>query len=253
MTELCRNITVSVKFSIADIFKPIDIEMHYKILNTLANYTDNSIESISSTTEFCTSCVAVNPVDPKFVKNKVVFSTGCKSEKCIADLSLTGELLQQSLPYILGSSRTLSLEYKIQNYGETAYLAQIRVEIPNNVIFSKIPSSCIMQKNDLLCDINNGSPLFNGNSATLKVTMDTTKLDGDKLMIKAQVFSTGEELNNNDNFVETIIPLAEFSDIEISGKSSKTLLSLAEGLRNENITHIYEVNFLFNGCVNERN
>lgn len=216
VAELCRNMSVSVKFSIVDIFKPIDIEMHYKLLNTLPNASVDS-DAKSSTTEFCSSCVAVNPVDPKFAKNKVVFSTGCRNEKCIADLSLNAALQHQSLPYILGSSKTLSIEYKIENHGETAYLAQIRVEIPGGVLFSKVPSSCIMDVDDLLCDINNGSPLFNGNTATLKVMLDTTKLDGEKLSIKAQVFSTGEEQNNDDNFVDMVIPLAEFSDVEISG------------------------------------
>lgn len=44
-------------------------------------------------TEFCSNCVAVNPNDPKVVKNKVAFSTGCKNDKCVADLSVKSSLV----------------------------------------------------------------------------------------------------------------------------------------------------------------
>lgn len=42
--------------------------------------------------EFCNTCVAVDPNDAKSVKNKVVFSTGCKAVRCVADLILQSSL-----------------------------------------------------------------------------------------------------------------------------------------------------------------
>lgn len=42
--------------------------------------------------DFCNTCVAVNPNDVKVVGSKVVFSTGCKSAKCVADLKITSHL-----------------------------------------------------------------------------------------------------------------------------------------------------------------
>lgn len=44
-------------------------------------------------TDFCDTCVALNPNDSKNVKNKVVFSTGCKNARCVADLRVTNVTL----------------------------------------------------------------------------------------------------------------------------------------------------------------
>lgn len=122
-----------------------------------------------------------------------------------------------SVPYILGSTKGITLEYKIENFGETAYLAQINITIFELVSFMKIPSSCKLDNKQLLCDINNGSPLYKGDLGFLKISLDTTKLEGTQLLVKANVFSTGDESNENDNHANTVIPLAEFSDVEISG------------------------------------
>lgn len=121
------------------------------------------------------------------------------------------------LPYILGSTKAITLQYEIQNFGETAYLAQINITIFELVSFMKIPSSCKLDNRQLLCDINNGSPLYKGDLGSLKVSLDTTKLEGTELVVKAHVFSTGDESNEVDNYANNVIPLVEFSDVEISG------------------------------------
>lgn len=166
----------------------------------------------------------MNPTDPKSVKNKVVFSTGCKAAKCVADLSVKSSLIDVlKLPFILGSLSSLLIDYQITNTGETAYLAQIRITLPEtNIGFTKTPSNCVLgedpaETNIMLCDVNGGSPMFKGDTTSIRISVDTTKLDGNELVVKANVFSTGDELNAEDNTVENIIPLAEFSDVEISG------------------------------------
>lgn len=123
------------------------------------------------------------------------------------------------LPYILGSSNSLSIEYQIHNSGETAYLAQIRITIFDGISFKKTPASCSTQPNskELLCNINNGSPLFNGEQGKLTIDLDTTKLELVDFIVKAYVFSTGDELNETDNYVDNVVELAEFSDIEALG------------------------------------
>lgn len=128
-------------------------------------------------------------------------------------------LILHRLPYIIGSSNSLSIEYLIENSGETAYLAQIRITIFDGITFRKTPASCSNQPNtkELLCNINNGSPLFNGDEGKLRIDLDTTKLELVDFIVKAYVFSTGDESNETDNYVDNIIPLAEFSDIEALG------------------------------------
>lgn len=104
-----------------------------------------------------------------------------------------------------------------------AYLAQIRITLPESgVLFTKTPSNCKLDvdapnANIMECDLNNGSPLFKGDKTGIQIGIDTTKLDGTELVIRANVFSTGDELNELDNVVDDIIPLKEFSDIEIIG------------------------------------
>lgn len=128
-----------------------------------------------------------------------------------------------SLPYILGSSSSINIEYTIENARETAYLAQILVTIPETIVsFMKIPSNCHLvdestSTNRMLCDINNRTPLSNGDKVTQVISVDTTKMDGTNLVIKAEVLSTGDEYNDMDNKIENNIPLAEFSDVEILG------------------------------------
>ncbi len=98
-------------------------------------------------------------------------------------------------------------------------MAQIRITIFDGISFKKIPASCSNQPNakELLCNINNGSPLFRGDNGRLRIDLDTTKLELVDFTVKAFVFSTGDELNETDNYVDSVIPLAEFSEIEALG------------------------------------
>ncbi|KAJ6640899.1 Integrin alpha-PS3 [Pseudolycoriella hygida] len=230
--ESCLEYDASVKYSLEDVYKPIDIEMHYQILNLVPQSTD----------VFCDYCLAVNPQDPKSASNKIVFNVGCASERCVADLKLSSTVVEP-IPYIIGSSNSLSIEYRIENAGETAYLTQIRITIFDGITFKKTPASCTSQANtkELLCNINNGSPLFRGDEGKLTIDLDTTKLELVDFIVKAYVFSTGDELNETDNYVDNIIPLAEFSEIEAIGQSSLPVIILQDGIRNETITHIFEI------------
>lgn len=130
-------------------------------------------------------------------------------------------VISNSLPYVLGSSQSIMMAYDIENFGETAYLAQIRITLPeSNILFTKTPSNCKLDEsapnsNIMECDLNNGTPLFKGDKTSIKISIDTTKLDGSELVVKAHVFSTGDELNELDNVVEDNIPLKEFSNIEV--------------------------------------
>lgn len=110
LQQQCRELEASVTFSLPDIFKPIDIEMSYVVTNQLPqNDTgkyfgfsfslvcgifciDFLLSALNFVSEFCDTCVAVNPTDVKVAGNKVVFSSGCASAKCVADLKLSSRL-----------------------------------------------------------------------------------------------------------------------------------------------------------------
>jgi Integrin alpha len=80
--EQCREYAVNVKYNQHEIFKPIELELHYEIVN-----------KIPDEAKFCDTCVATNPSDGKLVKNKVVFSTGCAGSTCMTDLKVRSALL----------------------------------------------------------------------------------------------------------------------------------------------------------------
>lgn len=44
--------------------------------------------------------------------------------------------------------------------GETAYLAQIKITLSNITSFAKVPSNCKMEEDEMICDLQNGNPLF---------------------------------------------------------------------------------------------
>lgn len=69
----------------------------------------------------------------------------------------------------------------------------------------------------MLCDVNNRTPLSNSDRGTQVISIDMTNVDGTNLVIKAEVFSTGDEFNDLDNKLEINIPLVEFSDVEVLG------------------------------------
>lgn len=101
--ESCLEYDASVKYSLDDVYKPIDIEMHYQILNSVPQ-TYNGIQVILLSNkiiqkpflfpEFCEYCLAVNPDDAKVSSNKIVFNVGCASERCVADLKLSSAVIE---------------------------------------------------------------------------------------------------------------------------------------------------------------
>lgn len=121
------------------------------------------------------------------------------------------------LPFVKGVTNIIGLTYKIENLGESAYLAQINISVSESISFMKTPSSCKLDKRQLLCNINNGGPLHKGQVRFLNVSLDTTNFVGTEVLVKANAMSVSDESNDEDNHVADTIPLVEFSEVEISG------------------------------------
>lgn len=77
----CHEFDVAVYFNIVDIFKPIEIEMEYRLVNQLLDET-----------EFCEKCVVLSENSIQSIHTSVVYSTGCKSSMCVADLKVGSSL-----------------------------------------------------------------------------------------------------------------------------------------------------------------
>lgn len=236
--DFCQEYDVKVKPSFADIYKPITIEFTYKV-----------VSNIPTNSEFCERCVMTDPSAVNTIYEKLSFKTGCAGATCIAELKLSAAWLDIKSPYIIGSTRTASLQYVVENSGENAFLPQLNVTLPSLLSLAKLPSHCkLTNLNDglnLLCDLNNGLPLRMSTTTKMTLVLDTTKLEGKSFSIDAEVFSTSEETNRDDNTLLTSVDLQEFSEIEVVGKSSVTEVNLEAQRGKINVT--YQIQVMNNG------
>lgn len=210
LEDRCFDFIVHVRGTLADIFKPISIEMKYETVDKIPEHSQ----------EFCENCVALDPRDSKTMSTKVAFSTGCSSDRCVSDLAVVGTLLNVRQPYILGSTKTITIQYEIYNSGESAYLTQIKISVPTNVTqFSRVPPACRHENNnrDMICDINSGKPVANGERVKLDINLEAGKLDGESFKVFAVVSSAGDEQQPADNEYVNEILMVEFSDVELLG------------------------------------
>jgi len=204
--DKCINYEINIQATLATIFRPIDIKIEFDFVDKIQK----------NDSKFCHTCVMVDSKDPKSLKREIFFSTGCNSSDCKVDLSVTGTLQNVSQPFILGSEKTITINYEIKNVGEPAYSTQLRIEVSSVLTqFSRIPPSCSIDKNVMNCNINNKKPVYNQTTMTLNVTIDVAQLDGKWLEIKADISSIGYDTNPQDNRNINKMSLAEFSEIEI--------------------------------------
>ncbi|XP_065084513.1 integrin alpha-PS3 [Ochlerotatus camptorhynchus] len=236
--DFCQEYDVKVKPSFADIYKPITIEFTYKV-----------VSNIPTNSEFCDRCVMTDPTAVNTIYEKLSFKTGCAGETCIAELKLSAAWLDITSPYIIGSTRTAALQYVVENSGENAFLPQLNVTLPSLLSLAKLPSHCkLTNLNDglnLLCDLNNGLPLRMDATTKMTLVLDMTKLEGKSFSIDAEVFSTSEETNRDDNTLLSSVVLQEFSEIEVVSKASVTEVNLEAQRGNINVT--YQIQVMNNG------
>lgn len=162
--------------------------------------------------------------------------SGCANEKCIADLRVTSVPQTVVDPYVLGSTRTITYEYTVENLNELAYLPQLRITKSTQLQFAKIPPNCQTNEESLLCDITRPY-LSKENSKSITISFDTANMDGKEVRISAEVFSSSDELNPNDNMVTDVVTVTEFSEIETTGYALPALVSLDTFGDFVNITH----------------
>ncbi|XP_037824553.1 integrin alpha-PS3-like isoform X1 [Lucilia sericata] len=224
----CSIMDCNVKFIESEIFKPIELELHYNLVNQVP---DSEV--------FCETCAAVDPAEPKVFSEKIIFSTGCASEICIADMQVKSSGLDHS--YILGSSRTLKVTYDVSNTGETAYLPQINITSSNRLPFARYPSNCKVHESVMLCDLNRGQAMVKGAKDSVTVIYDVSSLTGTAMILTAEVFSTGKELNPGNNIVKDVITLGEFTEIEAVGAPKTPHINLEKMSNTAEVKSYYEI------------
>uniref|UniRef100_A0A182NA97 Uncharacterized protein n=1 Tax=Anopheles dirus TaxID=7168 RepID=A0A182NA97_9DIPT len=237
----CRQIAVQVKATAASIYKPIMVELSYELVRQLP---------VSADAGFCTDCALLDPAVPNRLIQKISFKTGCQGEVCVSDLRLSARWLDISPEYVLGSSKKASLEFEVYNAGENAYLPQLNVTLtPARLTLARLTSECrqtiTAEGVNVMCDLNNGLPLKSSYISRYTLILDMTKLEGTSAEIRAEALSSSEESVQEDNFLEQVLTLKEFSDIEIIGKTSVSEVFLEQQSGLQNIT--YEIQVHSNG------
>ncbi|XP_016972356.1 integrin alpha-PS3-like [Drosophila rhopaloa] len=208
--EQCQVFEAQVRNTKKDMFTPIELEMHYELTN-----------KVSVSGEFCETCVAVDPAEPKVYTEKINIAV------YTADLRLRSKNV--SLSFILGSSDTIRLSYEITNNGETAYLPQFNVTSTPRLAFAQLPGNCRVGDYDdqvMVCDLNRGGPLAKGDSDSVTISFDVSQFSGQSLSIHAEVSSVGKEKNPTDNKQSVEISLEEIAEIDVSGRPADGQIAL---------------------------
>lgn len=78
----CRIYSIQLQYTLGDVFVPIALELHHQLEKDFNTYS-----------EYCNDCVAINPLNVEFVQNQIVFSTGCREIRCVANLKLSGSAI----------------------------------------------------------------------------------------------------------------------------------------------------------------
>uniref|UniRef100_A0A182S993 Integrin_alpha2 domain-containing protein n=1 Tax=Anopheles maculatus TaxID=74869 RepID=A0A182S993_9DIPT len=240
-TSECRRIDVRLKATAASIYKPVFVELSYELERSVPTEPDAG---------FCASCALLDPTVPNRLIQRISFKTGCQGEVCVSDLRLSARWLDITPVYVLGSSKKASLEFEVYNAGENAYLPQLNVTLtPARLTLAKLTSECqqtiTTDAVNVLCDLNNGLPLKASYTSRYTLILDMTKLEGSSAEIKAEALSSSDESAQDDNFLEQVLTLQEFSDIEIIGKTSSSEVFLEQQSGLHNVT--YEIQVHSNG------
>lgn len=233
-TESCDShklIIKSVKESVKDIFKPIEISASFEIVNKVPEHS----------AQFCEFCVASDPQLSQKTSHTITYSTGC-SGTCNADL----KVLSSGAPveFIVGQSLFFTVKYLISNSGERAFLPQITFN--STIGFKRVPSNCNLRSETMTCNLLDGVSMKNGQHDEISIIFDASDLTKlERIHISANATSSGNERNSMDNFVEDIITLKRESNIAVSGNSDPNQINLEKFSNTVNVKNVFEVSFFF--------
>lgn len=200
----CEDYEVDFVPNMKLIYQRIRIEMHYEMKNT-----------ISKATEFCKTCVAVNPADPKEVVAMVGPDIACQDLKCHTNLKVTSSL-PSSYKFQRGSNIKLSIPFKISNSGEDSYVTQLNVKL-TGIEFSRTPPNCASIGNlTMQCDLKNEGPLRKTDALEQIIELNVLKA-GESFNVAAHAASVNQELPNSNNSLIMEVKMVDFSRVHVHG------------------------------------
>ncbi|KAH8244024.1 hypothetical protein KR032_012257, partial [Drosophila birchii] len=232
--EKCRVLELQVSFAYRDVYKPIDVQMHFDVVNNFFFAQESKGKQ-----KFCETCVAVDPTEPKISTERIMINVECANEACIADLQLNSP--NEGITFTLGSNGILLLMYQITNDGETAYRPQFSVTSDSRLPFAQVPGDCLVSEAVMMCNLNSGQALGNGETDSITVSFDVSQLSGTSLKVTAEVFSSGDEKNVKDNKHVNKIGLEENTEIDVMGEQASLQIYLDDNNKYDEVINHFEI------------
>lgn len=232
--ESCWDHEITLIPKLTEVYEPLEVEMIFKILDNIPQ----------SGNQFCDSCVIFDLKETATVSNKVAFITGCEGTQCVSELSLDGKIIDVTQPYIIGTTKTIVIQYELTNTGENAYLTQLMISIPTNVTqFSKTQPNCkLSNQNSLMtCSILDGKPIQRNQKIDLFISLDMSRIQGSSLRVNASVTCAGINSNEENSSTDNIIMFSELSEIQITSEKPKLNISVDDDESLKEITYTYKI------------
>jgi len=246
-TPVCSNHFVVIEDFVFDFSKPIQLSMAYML-------EDGPNDGI-----FCNSCPVVDPKKTSPVTSSLSYTTECRKEdSCTPNLSITAEFIDVVPPLIIGSQPTVRMKVTVQNSGEPAFLANVRILLPAACPLVRLPPSCEFVDNrddevarrpelkkELKCLV--GNPLSKGKKETrqLELIVKDVASGTEGLDFSVNASSAGNELDSRDNVYNVTLSFVTQTDIGLSGFAERNEIFFSKGNETKEthmeFSHFYQV------------
>ncbi|KAH8039722.1 hypothetical protein HPB51_008315 [Rhipicephalus microplus] len=148
--ENCFSERALIDGNVTDLVTPFEFRLSFDLAD---NLTRGKRES------FCKDCPILDSSTVKVVTNRTAFQVACGPDNvCNADLELKASIggHENNSPLVVGKDSTVSLNVAVKNREEEpAYLAEVEINLPENVDIVNIGSCEKKNSSTLTCDIGN--------------------------------------------------------------------------------------------------
>ncbi|GAB6028789.1 hypothetical protein CHUAL_004603 [Chamberlinius hualienensis] len=207
----CRSLMIFVKSDVQEFLKPVIMTVSYSIV---------PFEREKS--EFCPTCPALDTELSSDISKSLTFYTGCgDDDKCISDLELEASIVsyKQGDVLVLGTDEAVQLSLRVSNKLEPAFQTVLRLSLPPDVDFGRLPSQCsALSSSNASCHI--GNPLLSKNSVSLDIILDLKRLTSTENLTFGLSVTTGSDeflSTLHDNTKILVLPVKSVTGVSLSG------------------------------------
>lgn len=233
----CFEETAFIYNTIRDVITPVQFSLTYK-------YDGTNVQ------DFCADCPIIDPSSSTENAKAIPFQTDCGSDNtCRADLVVEAYIAgnPSNKALIIGQNSTLTLDIRISNRGEPAYLAELYIYLPSEALLVKQDLCNIMNDQQrqvinatLQCEL--GNPLKE-KSVNIQVKIDVKGIPVNTkyLNVSFEAVTVSEEVNEVDNKLNLPIFFKALADISITGNPEDGQIPLTEEKNIVLVTHKYYI------------